>query len=66
QPAHIHEGACEKPGKVVYPLTSVVDGASETIIETTLKDLKDNLPLSLNVHKSQAELAVYTACGELK
>ncbi len=66
EPAHIHLGSCPTPGAVVYPLTSVVNGASETDIQTTLDGLLAQLPLSINVHKSEKEIKVYVACGDIK
>lgn len=66
QPAHIHIGACPKPGDVKYPLSSVVDGKSETLVAVKIEDLFTNLPLAINVHESAEKVAVYTACGDLK
>jgi hypothetical protein len=66
QPAHFHVGTCEKPGKVVYPLTEVKNGSSKTTLDVNLGKLNDQTPLVLNVHKSDAELSVYTACGVLE
>lgn len=66
QPAHIHVGKCPGVGKVVYPLTNVVNGKSETTLNVSMDDLKNQLPLALNVHKSAAAINVYTACGELQ
>lgn len=65
QPAHIHTGSCPKPGAVTYPLTNVVDGMSETTLDVTLAELKTQMPLAVNVHKSAAESGVYVACGDL-
>lgn len=62
QPAHIHEGSCPVVGAVKYPLTSIVDGASTTMVAAKLADLQTG-GLSINVHKSQAEVAVYVSCG---
>lgn len=65
QPAHIHVGACPTPGDVKYPLTSVVDGKSETTLDVSLGDLLKQLPLAVNVHKSVAQSKVYVACGNV-
>ena len=65
QPAHIHAGACPTPGDVVYPLTNVVNGFSETVLDVDLATLKGQLPLAVNVHKSTPEISVYVACGDL-
>lgn len=65
QPAHIHTGMCPKPGAVVYPLTNVVGGKSETVVDSKLADLLKG-GMALNVHKSAKEASVYTACGDLK
>jgi hypothetical protein len=65
QPAHIHMGACPNPGSVVYPLTSPVNGRSETTLNVTLAQLKAQLPLAVNVHKSTTMAGTYVACGNL-
>ena len=65
QPAHIHLGVCPGVGAVKYPLTSIVNGASETLLSVTLERLKKELPLAINVHKSATEISAYTACGPL-
>lgn len=65
QPAHIHSGACPDVGVVVYPLTSVVNGVSETTLDVTIAGLKSQEPLGINVHKSVPEAKVYVSCGDL-
>jgi hypothetical protein len=66
EPAHIHAGKCPKPGEVKYPLTDVVGGISETMLDVSMSTLKSMLPLAINVHKSKAEIQSYVACGDLK
>lgn len=66
QPAHIHVGACPNVGTVKYPLTNVMNGTSETTLGVTLDQLRSELPLGINVHKSQPEASVYVSCGDLK
>lgn len=66
QPAHIHVGTCPGVGDVKYPLTNVVNGKSETVLETTFDALMAELPLALNVHKSTPLIKTYVSCGDLK
>lgn len=65
QPAHIHMGACPNPGAVQYPLTNVVGGESETILDVPFSTLVGELPLAINVHKSKEEAKVYVSCGDI-
>jgi len=65
EPAHIHIGSCPTPDAVVYPLTSVVNGESVTMINATFEELRSQIPLAVNVHKSVEESDVYYACGDL-
>lgn len=66
QPAHIHTGACPTPGDVVYPLTNLMDGVSETVLDVDIASLQSQLPLAVNVHKSVPEASVYVSCGDLQ
>lgn len=66
QPAHFHEGTCDKPGKIAYPLNEVEDGNSETVLDVALAKLKVQPPLVINVHKSSDEAKIYTACGSVE
>lgn len=65
QPAHIHIGKCPDVGAVKYPLTSPVNGTSETMLDVTFAQLKSELPLGINVHKSATEASVYVSCGDV-
>lgn len=66
QPAHIHKGACPTPGEVLFPLTNVINGTSETTLDTTLDELTSQLPLALNVHKSASQSSIYVSCGNIE
>ena len=66
QPAHIHLGSCPNPGVVKYPLNPVVNGTSETLLDTTGDDLLKMMPLSINVHMSDKDMKTYVACGDIK
>ena len=63
-PAHIHAGACPTPGAVVFPLTAVANGRSETTVAASLSTILGE-PHAINVHKSPAEIPVYTSCGDI-
>lgn len=65
QPAHIHIGSCPNVGAVKYPLTSPVDGTSVTMLDVPLSQLRSELPLGLNVHKSTTQTSDYVSCGDL-
>lgn len=65
QPAHVHMGACPGVGDIKYPLKDIVNGQSVTVLSATLTEIRQALPLAINIHKSSKEIAVYTSCGEL-
>ena len=64
QPAHIHHGTCEKLGAPAYPLEAAKNGKSETTIDAKLSDLTAG-DYAINVHKSEAEISTYVACGDI-
>lgn len=64
QPAHIHSGACPEVGDVVYPLTNIEGGASETTVAAPLADLQA-AAYAINVHESEEAIQNYVACGDL-
>jgi hypothetical protein len=64
-PAHIHPGTCDDlVPQPKYPLQNVVDGASVTEVPAPLEELLRG-GVALNVHQSNEEMGVYTACIEL-
>lgn len=65
QPAHIHTGTCAEMGEVKYSLSNVVAGASQTVLDVGMDYLLNQRPLSVNVHKSAAELNISVSCGDL-
>jgi hypothetical protein len=65
QPAHIHPGTCEQlDPRPAYALSNVQDGKSDTTLPVLLDELR-NAELVINVHKSEAEIATYAACGAI-
>jgi hypothetical protein len=66
EPAHIHLGKCPKPGAVKYPLTDVVNGLSETMLDVSLSNLKSMMPLAINIHQSKEEIQKYVSCGDFQ
>jgi hypothetical protein len=69
QPAHIHIGTCaDLDPKPFYPLNSVVNGKSVTVIteaDLVNVDYEVSNQFAINVHKSAAEASVYVACGDI-
>jgi hypothetical protein len=61
QPAHIHAGRCPSVGAIKYPLTNIANGKSETLVNTTLAELRST-QYAINVHRQPTEPSVYTAC----
>ncbi len=64
EPAHIHAGSCKNPGAVKFPLTNVVHGFSETILNVPISEATV-AGTSVNIHKSPAQLNIYVACGNI-
>jgi len=66
QPAHIHEGTCANLNpQPKYPLQSVMNGRSETVVDVPLSQLLAG-QFAINVHKSQQEISTYVACGAIR
>ena len=64
-PAHIHPGTCDAlVPQPRFPLASVVNGTSTTEVPAGFGELLND-DVAINLHKSNDELEVYTACVEL-
>jgi len=63
-PAHIHVGTCDTLGAIKYPLTNIENNTSTTIVNASLTTITAEA-VAINLHKSAAEVAVYTACGNI-
>jgi hypothetical protein len=64
-PAHIHPGSCANLiPQPKYPLENVKDGRSVTTVAAPIAELLAG-GLAVNVHKSNDDLATYTACADL-
>lgn len=61
-PAFIHEGTCLGMGPVLYLLTPVSGGESDTLLSTSFENLRGQLPIAINVNKSNSELDVSVTC----
>jgi hypothetical protein len=66
QPAHIHKGTCAKlDPKPAFPLSPVVNGKSETVVNASLDDLTKG-GYAINGHKSAEDIKTYVFCGDIK
>jgi len=64
-PAHIHPGSCaELVPQPKYGLENVIDGESSTEVPASLTDLMSG-GQALNIHMSNEEMGVYSACVDL-
>ncbi len=67
QPVHIHKGTCEKlDPKPAYPLTTLMNGKSETKLPNIKLSMLEAGTYAINIHKSTTDLGTYVACGNLK
>ena len=65
QPVHIHKGSCAQlDPKPAYPLSPLVNGKSETVVNASLDDLEKGY--AINGHKSAQDVKTYVFCGEIK
>jgi hypothetical protein len=65
QPVHIHKGTCSNlDPKPAYPLSPVVNGKSETVVNASLDDLEKG-NYAINGHKSAQDIKTYVFCGSI-
>jgi hypothetical protein len=65
QPAHIHFSQCGGAlGDVYYPLQDVVNGESTTSVPRPFSTFQES-EYAINVHKSQEDIAMFVACGNI-
>lgn len=64
QPVHIHSGTCEELGDVVFPLTNLEGGTSETTVDVSLEELQSG-EFAVNAHASEEDIQTYVACGNI-
>lgn len=65
-PSHVHPGSCaDLVSQPKYPLQNVVNGSSSTVVPATLDELMAG-DLAVNLHRSNEDLATYTACADLR
>ena len=67
-PSHIHDGACEMPGEVVFPLSDFTGSgsaeSSTTDVEASLDDVLA-APHSIIAHASSDDMGTYVVCGDV-
>lgn len=65
-PAHVHPGSCDAPvPQPMFPLENVRDGVSSTEIPIALSELLASQPVSVNVHDSNEQMQIFTACVDV-
>lgn len=63
QPAFIHEAPCPNVGAVRFPLNSVINGKSTTLLSIQLRELL-NGQYAINVHQGPGvDINLYISCG---
>jgi hypothetical protein len=65
-PAHIHPGSCAAlVPQPKFPLQNVQNGKSTTTVPVPMAELLKG-DLAVNIHRSNADMATYTACADLR
>jgi hypothetical protein len=64
-PAHIHPGTCDNlTPQPKFPLENVKDGVSKTVVPVPIDELFAG-NLAVNIHHSNDDLKLYTACVDI-
>lgn len=66
QMANIYSGTCESLANVKYPLNNIVNGSSQTTLETTLLNLQNSGQLAININKTQGDNKSSVSCANLE
>ncbi|MGH3073146.1 MAG: CHRD domain-containing protein [Gaiellaceae bacterium] len=65
QPVHIHRGSCEQlDPDPLYGLPNLMNGRTEATVPASIEELTAG-GLALNAHRSDEQLDLYVACGNL-
>jgi Cu/Zn superoxide dismutase len=65
QPIHVHEGSCaDIDPEPLYGLPNLQDGRTEATVPASLDQLTAG-GLALNAHRSDEQIDLYVACGDL-
>jgi len=65
QPSHIHQGTCDDPNpRPAFALNNVAGGKATTTINASLALLQVT-DYYVNVHKSESEIGIVVACGDI-
>lgn len=65
QPVHIHEGSCDDiDPQPLHGLPNLMDGHTESTVPASLDELTAG-GLALNAHRSDEQIDLYVACGNL-
>ena len=66
QYASIHVDTCEILGNIKFPLTNIINGSSQTTLETTIINLQNLGPLALNINRTQGNDKDSVSCANLE
>lgn len=66
QTASIQQGSCEFPARIAFSFIPLSNGRSETVINTSQKQLQLLKPWVVNITNPAPDIRHSTACGEFK